>query len=411
MKDQRLSKKSMGYYTIGMVFYLFCQWLTTIIVVRINGYGDAGNLSLAMSLSNSFSSIALYGTKSFQVSDIQNEYASGEYISTRIITCTGSILACVVFLGIQHYTPEVVGCIVAFMLFRVVEAVVDVFQGIEQKAWKMDLIGKSFLLRGSVSIVSFTLILLVLHNLILAILAMVISSFVVICLFDIRQSRRLDSVRPVFSAKPIQRLLLTCLPLTINTFITTGLVTIPRLFLEGYYGNEMLGIYSSIAAPTVIVQTAATLIFNPLITLFANDYADYNRDDFVKRLKKSCLILISLSLIAIAGAAVVGKLGLWILFGKDILPYFYLLVPVVLYSTLYVCAWFIQILLTIMREFKGLLVGNIVSLIACLLLSPFVVKAFDMNGVNLTLILSSVIQAVVFGIFAVRRGKEHFLGR
>lgn len=35
------------YNSFGMIFYYGCQWLTTILVVRLSGFEDSGNYSLA----------------------------------------------------------------------------------------------------------------------------------------------------------------------------------------------------------------------------------------------------------------------------------------------------------------------------------------------------------------------------
>ena len=54
-------------------------------------------------------------------------------------------------------------------------------------------------------------------------------------------------------------LLKDCLPLTLGTIFITLLVSVPRYNLESLYGKEILGIYSSVATPTVIIQAACTM--------------------------------------------------------------------------------------------------------------------------------------------------------
>ena len=50
-------------YSTGMVFYLACQWLTIILVSNLSGNTGAGIYNLAISISNPFSAIALYGIR------------------------------------------------------------------------------------------------------------------------------------------------------------------------------------------------------------------------------------------------------------------------------------------------------------------------------------------------------------
>ena len=47
--------------TIGSFTYLICQWLLTLIVVRVSdGFGNAGNLALAISVTNIFFNLACF---------------------------------------------------------------------------------------------------------------------------------------------------------------------------------------------------------------------------------------------------------------------------------------------------------------------------------------------------------------
>ena len=65
--------------TIGTLYYLGMQWLTTVLVVRISGsYEDAGIYSLAVSITNIFYIIAMYNVRNFQVSDYKNEFIDVE---------------------------------------------------------------------------------------------------------------------------------------------------------------------------------------------------------------------------------------------------------------------------------------------------------------------------------------------
>lgn len=53
--------------------------------------------------------------------------------------------------------------------------------------------------------------------------------------------------------------------------MVSELATIPKTVLESSWGNDVLGIYGSIAAPSIIVQTAGSFLFNPVIPALAED--------------------------------------------------------------------------------------------------------------------------------------------
>ena len=80
-------KQNMLWNSVGSLTYSGCQWLVTVLVVRLAPSLDAaGTLALAMAVSNIFSPIALYKVRAYQVSDVHERTSSGEYVGFRFVT-------------------------------------------------------------------------------------------------------------------------------------------------------------------------------------------------------------------------------------------------------------------------------------------------------------------------------------
>ena len=60
-------KKDIAWNTFGNIFYGFCTWVITIIVVRLGSFEDAGYLSLAMTTSSTYNAIALFAMRNYQI--------------------------------------------------------------------------------------------------------------------------------------------------------------------------------------------------------------------------------------------------------------------------------------------------------------------------------------------------------
>ena len=102
----------MAFNSMGSLFYLLCQWLLTVVVVPLCSFEAAGILTLSISLTNVFFTLATFGIRIFQVSDSQGKYGPGLYISTRVFTCLCSFALCAAFLLCnRQYTAEQVLCI------------------------------------------------------------------------------------------------------------------------------------------------------------------------------------------------------------------------------------------------------------------------------------------------------------
>ena len=81
------TKKNALWNAAGCIFYLGCQWLTTVLVVVLStDYNNSGALAFAMSVGSMFASISLYKMRTYQVSDISCEHSAKRlyWLSLRI---------------------------------------------------------------------------------------------------------------------------------------------------------------------------------------------------------------------------------------------------------------------------------------------------------------------------------------
>ena len=140
----------------GLGFYLACKWSITILVVRLStDYEDAGYLALAISISNMLYCFAQYGVRNYQVSDIKGEYNTNTYVTARILTVIAAQLICVLFCLAYIGFDKRSLIVILYMILMSGEALSDVFQGVAQKHWRMDIVGRSFIFRGVVLITTF----------------------------------------------------------------------------------------------------------------------------------------------------------------------------------------------------------------------------------------------------------------
>ena len=93
----------MIYNSIGIGFYTTCQWLITILIVRIAGFESAGIYSVAISFTNIFFVLSSFGVKAYQVSDINKKFDDNIYLSSRVITCVLAFLLCCVTAAFYNY--------------------------------------------------------------------------------------------------------------------------------------------------------------------------------------------------------------------------------------------------------------------------------------------------------------------
>lgn len=393
MEEKKLSiQASILWNTIGSSIYMVTQWLVTILVVRLAGVTAAGDLALAMSVNNIFYSIAMFGIRNYQVSDVKNKYQNGTYIASRLVSCGGAFILCTLYCLLVGYSREQNACILAYCLFKMSEALYDVYAGVCQKLWRMDYIGKSWLLRGILTFISFCGILYVSSNLLLAILSMAVVSFIIILVYDVPKTKQIADIRIKWNKNECCQMMKECFPLLCYLILSTAVPTVPRLLLERMRGSYELGIYGSVAAPTVIVQMGASYIFNPFMTLFAEQYEMRKREEFWRTLKKCMLGIAVLSVAALCGGKLLGRWGLNFLYGEEVAEHVVLLLPLICCTILTAVGWLLCGLLTVVRNFKGLIFGNMAALAVSCISSVIFIKYLGMQGASIAFLTGMVME-------------------
>lgn len=405
-------KKNIIWNTFGSIFYSACQWLITVIVYHVADLNAAGFLSLAMTTSSSFSAISLFGMRSYQVSDVKREYSQHEYVGSRVLTCIVAFVTCALA-SIWGNNIYQILCIDAFMLIRVAEAMVDVLNGEEQKLDRYDLIGKSYIIRGTATVVIFTVGLMTLKNLMITLFIIAIVNLLIAFVFDWKKTTALEQIKPIIYNKKIRTLLMQCVPIVVFSFLFSLEGLIPKNVLQQLEGTESLGAYSTIASPTLVISVLANVVFNPFLPVFASVYqnGEYNR--FLKLLHKVYIALAGLAIVTTIGALLLGRWGLSLLFGSGILKYYQLFMPIVWCTILIAFIWVLSAILIGLRQMKWLLIGMVVDFGICVALVYPIIGSMSQNGVSVVQIIAYAIYVLFMAVvceFTVRRARSNNRG-
>lgn len=388
---------------IGCLCYLGCQWVTTVMVVRLSSsYENSGLYAFAMATGIIFASIALYKVRTFQVSDISNQFSNSSYIAFRLITILIGWFVCAVYIPIAtNRQMNLITVSLLYLVFKTDESFSDVLYGIYQKNGRMDYIGISQFIRGILSLIAFSTGLALTDSLPTAIISMTTSCMIVTIVYDLPRARRFGSIKPIFDNSALLALAKICFFAMLASLLANSIVSSVRQYYGIVNGSEALGHYASVATPAVLIQVAATYLYSPLIGKLA---ADLKKDRvlFLKSFIKTMGMLVLIMGICVLALSLVGSSLLTIAFGSSIMPYTYLF-PYVLTATAAVgLLLYCNDVLIIQRRMKQTLFCNGIAF-ACAVASaiPFI-ALFDMNGINYSIILGCSI-AIVSSLFCIMR--------
>ena len=154
----------------------------------------------------------------------------------------------------------------------------------------------------------------------------------------------------------------------------------------------------------------ATYIFNPFVTLFAERYTQKDYHGFLSILKKCTLAVFGIAIAGVLGGKLLGVWGLNLLYGPEIAAYVKLLIPLILCTILTAFSWLLCGVLTATRQFRGLVIANILAVISSIIFSPVLEKYFSMQGASMALALATILEIIVLLIYLgkdLRAIKKH----
>ncbi len=401
-------KRNLLFNTVGNLVYFFCQWLITgFLVKRLapdeqTGLINAGLLATVANVTNIFVTLASYGMRSFQVSDLKGKYTNGEYIASRAVTVFASVALCLVTSLAAGYGQRELACIAAFLVYKLLEASSDVFHACAQKQGQMSIIGVSYFFRGLLSATCFAAVYAASGDVVLSLSVMtaVCVAFSVLC--DIYGTRRYYIPTGGARIRRVGALLLECLPLAAYSFLNTGAESVPKLILGRVWGDEVMGIYGLSYSPVLILKVGVSFMFTPFLTLFSRLHADGDKKRFVSLTLKICAGVAALMLAAAGAVIPLGHWGLGLLYGERVADYSYLLPPMVFCAGFTSLVMFLCMLLTVTRCIRGLIIGTAAGLAVSAAASALLVPALGMTGASLSCLAALFCELAVLFPFLIK---------
>lgn len=394
-------KKNFVWHAIGNITYLMCQWLITVLVPVIGGFQDAGILSIAMSVSATCQTVGMFGIRNYQVSDVDEKYSDSCYVGLRSLTCGAAMLMCFVFSLVGGYNGGQFIAITLFMIFRLAETYADVLHGIAQRNGRLYIGGISFCIKGVGLLICFLLGYFLTKSLNLGLLAMTLFSCATVVLYDLPMVRRVKRFRLTDSLGRCGALALETLPLCVYLFLFSAVCTLPKLILEAEMGETVLGIYSSIYAPAMLLQAASGYLYTPFATNFAEMRQRGENKAFLSTLAKISAFILALGAVVMLAAWLLGEFALVLVFGEDIRPHVGLLFPILLVNVVSAYFGFFCMLSIVLRRFRWLLSGCFLGFLLSISLTKPAIGWLGVNGTSYSIIFATVIACVVLlvGIF------------
>lgn len=409
--SKNISKSSYIWNMSGSMIMAFQSVIMLMILTRTVGIVEAGVFTIAYANANLFINIGKYGMRNFQVSDSKNQFNFSEYFVSRIFTVFLMIAFSFLYTYISaiknDYNNEKVIVILLMCIFKVADAIEDVYIGYFQHQNRLDIPSKAMTLRLIITIAIFGILLIIGCSLSISLFIACVITYVCLGIFIFLSS---DYIRfTKFKVKNIYILLVACFPLFASNFLSFYIGNAPKYAIDSILNDELQACYGFIAMPVFVVGLLNGFIFNPVIYKMTDYWRKRDYKKFMKRLWIQVLIVVAISLCCVIGAYLLGIPVLSILYNTDLKPYKKELIILMIGGGVLGLSGLLTTIITIVRYQKCL--GWIYAGVAVLafIFSPIMVRKYSITGaaiIYLALMTVLCIGLFVITLFGIMKGKK-----
>lgn len=398
------------WFTMGTACFALATLVMTIVISRLLGETQAGIFSVGLSIAQWLVTIAYFEIRTFQVTDVRNEYSFKYYLTLRILMCIITFLASIVYVVFNNYDIQKVIIILLVCLYKISDSIADTFEGEFQKEDRIDISGKSEFYRVFFSILVLVIAVAVSKNLILSLIIMNVVAYGMIVLLDISIAVKRVSVRMTGDMKRLWKLVKMCIPLAVSTFLSTYIINSSKLSVDRVLGDEAQLYYTAVFMPNMVINLFSGIIFKPMQTAMAVNYYEKKYKNFWHIISKMILIITGFTFVCEVGAYVLGIPVLSWLYGVNLKEYKLTLLLLLLCGGINAINIIFYYVLAIMRKQKYMTILYIIVCLVSFLIMDTMTGKMGLMGASLGyLILVSLLAALllVYIIIQTRRNTKN----
>lgn len=401
-------KKDYIWNSIGSFLQSAISPILLIVITRLNGVGDSGLFSFAMSLSVVFWAISLWGGRTYQVSDVKKEFSSGDYIVVRFISSLIVAVFSISFCILSGYDLIKTELIMVLVSFKILESIADSMYGVLQIHNRLYIVGISLTMKSVFGFMLFTLVDILTKNIIYGALSIFLVNIAVVIFYDIPWMKYVESVgltkKNIMQAGKIMK---KTAEVFVVVFLTMFSLNIPRYFLDKYHYDQ-IGYFGIMAMPITLLTLFISFVLQPNVVNLSELLKKKKIKEFTKIVSKIDFITFTLGILFVVSSYLIGVWVLNTVFGIDINNFRIDLTIMVIGA---VANAFVSIyvnLLIILRRFKGQFYTLLVTNILAAVLSVYLIDRLAMLGSVLVFMIISFLQAIIL-LFIYKRSLKNVI--
>ena len=385
-------RKNFSWTFAGNVIHAICQWGVLVVLAKLGSPEMVGQYALGLAIATPLFMFTNLQLRAIQATDAKEEFSFVDYRSLRLIA---TILGLIGLTGVAVVSGygRTTGLVIFFVgLAKAFESVSDVYYGFAQRHERMDLVARSMMYKGLLSLGAMILLMYTTGSIVWASAGVAGAWLLRFLAYDVRFVTLLpeqaasgwDWSRSASLAKLAFPLGLVMLLVSLNT-------NIPRYFIQHELGERAVGFYSAIAYLMVAGTTVVGALGQSASPRLARQHAVGNVAGFKNLLVKLVIVAVGLGMGGILVSMVAGKSLLAMIYTDEYAAYGGLLTLIMIAALIQYVASFLGYGMTAARYFRVQMplfgVVTLVTLVASIVLIPH----YGLTGAAAAVIISAFV--------------------
>lgn len=385
---------------IGSMIMAFQSVIMLMILTRTLGLLDAGVFTIAYANANLFLTIGKYGMRNFQVSDVKGQFDFEVYKKSRLITSILMMVVSgiyVVYAGNKNgYTLQKSMIIIWMCIFKMVDAVEDVYHGFLQQKGRLDIAGKAMTIRLVITITVFAITVTISNDLLFALIISTVATMALMIYLTQCSYKTVRVGEHKNGGSNVWKLLRLSFPLFLGNFLAFYIGNAPKYAIDSILSDELQACYGFIAMPVFVIGLLNNFIFNPMIHKLSVIWEQRKMGQFYRIVAEQIGVIVGITIVCIAGGGLVGTPVLSVLYNTDLTPYKMELIILLLGGGFLALSGFLVTVITIIRFQKYIVAGYGIVAFFAFYLSPAFVKQYAIMGAAMLYLILMVLLCIAF---------------
>jgi O-antigen/teichoic acid export membrane protein len=378
----------------GNVLNAGCQWGMLSVLAKLGSPSIVGQFTLGLAISAPVFMFTNLQLRAVQASDVSAECRFAAYFTLRLLATLLGLMVIVALLPFTGASSVVRVVVLLVSVSKCIECMSDVTAGLLQREEQLRRVAISLIIRGSGSVLAFSLSFAYFRNLALSVTVMSGVWLAVLLFYDVPNARALIGRHDAFfrfDRRELWRLAMLGLPLGWVTTLTSLNANIPRYFLQHYLGLAEQGIYASLAYLIVAVGLVALALSQSVTTRLARLFADGDLRQFVSLLTKLSMLGVLIAAVGVPLAFLVGRPVLTLLYRREYADHVGLLAIFMATAGMNTIMAFLFCGMNAARRFGALVPVYLAATLVGVGTSSILIPRYGLTGGGIAILLSAIV--------------------